>query len=484
LLAGLVVVLMTMPTVFLADNAAAEPTADVYFVADTYEIGTQMSIHIALAGGDTGGDGWFVYYLKDSTGAIQETQEYIVVSYSGYRYFTPSQGDPTGTWTAEIKWYDYWTQRYSSMDSDTTYVTLQGMYTVSGHVYGKNYDQTVTYALPLATVTAKQETSPGVLTGVVYTTTADWFGAYTLAVAEDWLYQMVVSCHDHATSSNLHLGVYADKVQDFTLRCQWKEYPQPWEATYGKNPDLPRLFNRDINGDGTVDSVCLFLDAWLYRGDLSVSWNDFQYNAEDRPAQATFLVELQGFRDSGTYFADPLNGVIPNVVPVGSTGAYYPAKKMVLYIETDVQYGEVFGIPETYFTPYHTITVDGIHFEANRYSLYFCFNGGRYNKALDPWNEITYDVFTTPSGWPTVGNGVDLEYQMNNDGYPDTSAYFLSVSADMSSFSTKKDVLIQFYGDFMMELFGISSLTGAEDIAYISTVGMYSFGYYIDYVVK
>lgn len=381
-----------------------------------------------------------------------------------------------GTHTLKLVYAIGWNRYllgYTTASVSTTF-TVSSYYTISGYTYGTTDGGVSKYTLAGATVTAKQETPDGLYTGIIYSATSGTNGYYTMKVAASWVYHMIVSGSDHVTSSYLHLGVYSSKTQDFTLKCQWKEYAQRWEsATIPKDINQPRLFERDVNGDGIVDSVCIFLDAWyLTQGPLDPD------PVSARPAQATFMIELQGYRYSGTYFAsDEDTDFYPKVYP---SNGYYTSKKMVLWMETDLALGEVVGFPSS-TNPVYTVTVTGVHFESTWPSTIFCFNSGTYNTALDPFNTWLYAYYYGTQSWP-VGDGTDLATQMTTLGYPNTRAYFSTTESSLSTFPTTSDTVINFYGNFELGVVGVCSANQLEsEDMYWDTLNLCEFGFYLDY---
>jgi len=395
-----------------------------------------------------------------------------------------------GSHTIQMLYANSWNSKlgeykYTSTSTSFTITAVDTTSTVSGTIWGQTYPRTggiITAAIPGALVHDESGAR---------STMTDTYGHYTLVLPSGTIRTIFAEFHDFATKSKLTPALIGGQsyVVDITLPCQWKECRQPWELrtpALPLNPDETRVFIRDVNGDGITDSVNLFEDAALYRPDLIVEETDYLQNAWARPAPGTFWLEMQGYKFDGVSYLSGAAVSPEDVYPMvksADAGCYYTSKALVLRWESDLTYGSTLTIPSNYYHSSFTISVTHLGIRTNPYSLLFCYNDGRYNSALDAINLISWPSYYGPSGWPaTHGDGTDLQSQMNSKGYPNTVAYNGWGQCSMSSFSTRKDQAITFYGDFVLEVIGNNVLTGNQESLYWSTMGMNVFGYYIDNV--
>jgi len=360
----------------------------------------------------------------------------------------------------------------------TPQVTL---YTISGTIRGSSYDYLRTYVLAGATITAKQETSPGAYTGVVLTTTASSSGYYSLSVPGGRMYDFSVVYHDHATY-DAHLTISSTQTKDVSLRCQWNEVPQPWELTGGsRNADNARIFERDVNGDGIVDSLNLFLDVnGYFEQPYSVlilpGFFNIPYPPLIRPdsTMAEYWIELQGCQFSHNYntmWDDPdygQGGVVPTV-HLNSNGYYSTDHRIVVRVKTNMIYKQVLTIPETpNHGSYHVIAnklildfraVTQLHPTSQFCSVYPASLS--LDSTLAPLQHLV--VFDSSSNWPVSGDGNGIYESMASHRYPDTQSFQKTAEADLNSWPLN-DYVITFGGDFKLDVYGTVYETGESGI--------------------
>ncbi|UCE91455.1 MAG: PKD domain-containing protein [Methanobacteriota archaeon] len=337
-------------------------------------------------------------------------------------------------------------------------IVVDDFATVEGTVRGQMYALD-TYLLSGAVVTAKQETSPGSYTGVVYTATSNANGVYSMTVLSDWSYHFIVTYHDHAEWDR-HDYVDTDMVKNPTLKCQWRECPPlegdrvPGGNGYYWEYEI-RVFERDVDGNGRADSVNLFLDAnHFWQSELGIPVTEYD------ETKAAFWIELQGFvfADDYTYY-DPWPDipVFPNVART-DYGYYGDDQRMVLHATINVAYQESIVCPETDYQAEHTIIAEDLRLQGkwnNHGTPYpaFCAAGPTSSDRQSDLTEFNTPDVVTVDDWPDVGDGTGIYDQMVTDGYPNTEFSREYAVADLNSWPTD-DCYLRFSGEYELTIRG------------------------------
>jgi hypothetical protein len=478
----------------LGARVSAAPSASIWSDKTVYLFGEKVTV----------GSSWSGVYVKSNIG-----DPAVFISYDGMtwlpvyavnglnlpsgsttRYLPDAAHFPAypalGPHTLQISYATGWDKvnwMYIYASKSCTFNVKQS-YTVSGNIWGRPYDGTTTTPLSGATIYAKQELGVGgPYTGIVYTATSGSSGSYSMVVA-DGMYHFTVTRNDYVTSDNLDMGVGISKVQDFTLRCQWKEYPQPRELRgVPKDEDAARIFTRDVNGDGVIDSVNFILDTNSYLGSTPVY---------SRPANTTYWIELRGYTFSGSY-QNVVGFEYFAVVTPSGPACYYPVKEMVLYIKTNLLYGDSLLVPKSGTTATHVVNVVGLALTRHPTRINFCYCGERkLESALTPFNMPlgpggSYGYFYSNSGqysnWPwTKGDGTDLQRQMapgSGFGCPNTLAFYIYAQCYLGSWPQTTNHAIIFNGEFQSTFNGLNPSSGLIEQLFYTTLRLQIWGYYI-----
>lgn len=218
---------------------------------------------------------------------------------------------------------------------------------------------------------------------------------------------------------------------------EWYECPQ--EDGLPPTKDDIRVFERDVDRDGIVDSVNMFMD-FDYHIDSSI-----YPPVEPDVTRATFWIELQGFIFAHGYLLHTtwMGESIPEVVK-SNTGYYGSDQQLVKRAVFNVAYNEPIEIPDEeplvpldmgFYTDVHDLLGTWVFCNILDSDL-SVLNDATYTDLYSCLSEFSqgWNVMSDLGYWPEAGDGDGIWEWMSELGYPDTSDFTALYSADLNGF--------------------------------------------------